>query len=135
MKRSTAWCLGFGAALAFYWSAATFGGGFDWRRHYRLMVTSDRAEATVTSVDPQNHNTAHYEFDANGQRYRGADQGMGGVGVGDTVIVYYLPADPTFSTVEPPGEDLGFTIIAPLVLSVLAGFIAMARVARTGTGS
>jgi hypothetical protein len=127
MKRSTAWLLGFGGALAFYWGAATFGADFDWVRHYRLLFSSARADATITSTEPHNHNTAHYMFQVDGHEYRNSGQGLGGVGVGDKIPVFYLPADPTFSTFKDPGDDLAFMIVAPLILSVLAGFGVMVQ--------
>jgi hypothetical protein len=125
MTRIQAWCLGFFAALTFYWGAATFGAGFDWMRQYRLVRKAIQTQAVVTSRELQNHNLAHYEFEANGKRYTGAGQGDGEVG--QTVTVFYLPDDPSFSTLKHPGEDLGFMIIAPLLLSTIAGFLFQAR--------
>src|SRR4029453_3443260 len=113
MTHSKAWCLGFFGALAFYWGAATLGGGFDWVRQLRLLRGAAEAQGVVTSREPENHNLAHYEFVANGKRYVAA--GQGGGAVGSAVRVFYLPHDPTFSILRNPGDDLGFMIIAPLV--------------------
>jgi hypothetical protein len=125
MTRFQAWCLGFFGALTFYWGVATFGGGFDWVRQYRLVKKATQTQGVVASREPENHNLAHYEFEANGKRYSGADQGGGAVG--HTVTVFYLPDDPTFSMLKNPGDDLGFMIVAPLLLSTLAGFVVRAR--------
>ena len=35
--------------------------------------------------------------------------------------MYYLPDEPSLSQLKKPGDDLGFMIVAPLVLSTLAG--------------
>jgi hypothetical protein len=113
MTRFQAWCLGFFGALTFYWTAATWGGGFDCVRQYRLLKEATQAQGVVTLREPQNHNLAHYEFEANGKRYSGT--GQGGGAVGQNVTVFYLPDDPTFSMLEKPGADLAFMIIAPLV--------------------
>ena len=119
MSQITAWCLGFVGALTFYWGAASFGGGFDWVRHYRLLKEASHTKGTITARgEPKN--SAHYEFEARGKRYRSV--GSGGGSVGDEVTVFYLPDDPTFSTLKSPGEDLVFMIVAPVVLSTLAGF-------------
>jgi hypothetical protein len=132
MKRTAAWCLGFGVALTFYWGAATFGGGFDWIRHWRLAQTSADAEAVVTRTEPNNHCAVFYEFEVEGQRYQnfGSDCAAR---VGDKLRVHYLPGDPTFSTLKGPGSDLAFMIGAPLILSVVAGLVVMARLSRPGS--
>jgi hypothetical protein len=129
MKRITGWCLGFAGALIFYWGAATFGGGFDWVRHWRLLRTSATAEAVVTRTEQSNHCAAFYEFEVEGQRYKnfGSDCDAR---VGDKLRVHYLPGDPTFSTLKGPGSDLVFMIGAPVVLSVVAGFVVMARLGK-----
>jgi hypothetical protein len=129
MKPITAWCLGFAATLTFFWGAATFGGGFDWVRHCRLARSSATAEAVVTRTEPGNHCAAFYEFQVAGQRYQnfGSDCGAG---VGDKLRVHYLPDDPSFSTLKSPGSDLVFMIGAPLALSVVAGFVVVARLRK-----
>lgn len=126
MKRRTAWCLGFGGALTFYWWAAT-GSGFDWTRHWKLARSSATVEAVVTRTEPNNHCAAFYEFEVDGQKYQnfGAECSAH---VGDKLRVNYLPGDPAFSTLRAPGSDLVFVIGAPLVLSVVAGFAVMLRI-------
>lgn len=124
MTRFQAWCLGFFGALTFYWTVATWGAGFDWVRQYRLLKEATQAQGIVTSREPENHNLAHYEFEANRQRYSGTGQGGA---VGQTVTVFYLPDDPTFSMLKNPGDDLAFMIIAPLLLSTIAGFVVRGR--------
>jgi len=82
----------------------------------------------VTSREPENHNLARYQFNANGKLYVGA--GQGGGAVGHAVNVFYLPDDPTFSKLNEPGNDLRFMILAPLVLSILAGFVVRAHAGK-----
>jgi hypothetical protein len=125
VKRLTAWFLGFFVALTFYWGAATFGAGFDWVREYRLLRHAVHTDGIVTAREPKNHNAAHYEFEESGKRYRSV--GQGGGRVGEKVTVYYLPDDPSFSRIVRPGDDLTFMVLAPIVLSTLAGFIVMLR--------
>ncbi len=129
MRRRTAWCLGFGGALAFYWGVAT-ADGFAWKRHYHLWRDAMRAEAVVTAVEPDNHNSVQYEFQAAGRRFRSSAQGVSGVAVGDRLTVSYLAGEPEFSLFRTPGQDLAFMIIGPMILSVLAGFVVMARVGK-----
>lgn len=129
MNWLTAWCLGFFGALTFYWSAATLGGGFDWGRHYRLFESSAQAEARVTRVEPDNHCAAHFEFEVAGQRYQGSGPACG-ARVGDRIHVHYLPGEPTFSTLKRPGDDLVFMIVAPLLLSMVAGVFVMLALGR-----
>ena len=128
MKRITAWCLGFVGALTFYWVAAT-SGGFDWVRHWKLARSSATAEAVVTRTEPTDHCAAFYEFEVEGQRYQNFGPDCD-AHVGTKLRVHYLPGDPTFSTLKAPGSDLVFMIGAPLVLSVVAGFVVMARLGR-----
>ena len=130
MKRISAWCLGFVGALTFYWLAASIS-GFDWTRHWRLAQASSKAEAVVTRTEPLNHCLAHYEFEVDGQRYQGSGPKCS-ASVGDKFHVYYLPREPTFSTLKKPGADLVFIIVAPIVLSVIAGFILAVRIGRPG---
>jgi hypothetical protein len=128
MKRTTAWCLGFFGALTFYWSAATFL-GFDWGRNYRLYESSAQAEARVARVEPANHCAAYFEFEVAGDRYQGSGS-VCGARVGDSIRVYYLPGEPTFSTLKRPGDDLVFMIVSPLLLSTVAGVVAILRFGR-----
>ena len=125
MKRLTAFCLGFGGALTFYWGAATFD-GFDWLRHWRLARGSATAEAVVTRTEPNNHCAAFYEFEVEGQRYQNFGPNCD-ARVGDRLRVHYLPGDPSFSTLRAPDSDLVFMVGAPVVLSLVAGFVVMAR--------
>ena len=95
----------------FYWVAAT-SGGFDWARHWRLAQTSSEVEAVVTRTEPNNHCLAHYEFEVDGQLYQGSDSKCS-ASIGDKLRVYYLPGEPTFSTLKKPDDDLVFMIVAP----------------------
>jgi len=97
--------------------------------HWRLARTSAEAEAIVARTEPDNHCLAYYEFAVAGQRYAGSGSACD-VGVGSKLHVYYLPGDPTFNTLRQPGSDLAFMIYAPLVLSVIAGFIVMIQIGR-----
>src|SRR5262245_25925566 len=130
MKPISAFCLGFFAALTFYWVAAT-SSGFDWAREWKLSHSSSQVEAVVTRTEPHNHCRAHYEFEVNGQRYYGSGSACS-ARIGDKLHVYYLPGDPTFSTIKSPGSDLVFMIFAPLILSAFAGLVVMARLGRPG---
>lgn len=130
LSRRSAWWLGFGAALTFYWTVATLGAGFPWVRHCRLALRSAQTEAVITATEPANHNAAAYEFEVEGRRYRSSGQGIGPVEIGDKVTVFYLPDDPTFSTTKSPSEDLAFMIVGPLLMSAFAGFVMRARVGK-----
>ena len=130
MTRKKAWCLGFFGALIFYWSAATLWSRFDWSREWKLTFSSADAEAVVTRIEPNNHCTTYFEFEVAWERYRNSGPQCG-VRVGDKLPVYYLPAEPTFSTLEKPGDDLAFMIVAPLLLSLVSGFVLMVRLGQS----
>jgi|GEM_PF-3381110 len=128
MRSISAWSLGFAGALTFFWGAATLS-GFDWSRHWRLARTSLETQAVVTRLEPHNHCAAYYEFEVTGRKYQGFGSDCS-AHVGDKLRVHYLPEDPIYSTLKEPGFDLVFMIVAPLVLSVVAGLVVMVLVGR-----
>jgi hypothetical protein len=131
MKPISAWCLGFFIALTFFWVSIT-SSGFEWKRQWRLAQASAEADAFVYRTEPHNHCLVHYQFEVDGEQYRGKGPGGCSAVIGDKVHVYYLPGQPAFSTLKTPGHDLSFVIVAPIVLSTIAGFITMVRLGRPG---
>jgi hypothetical protein len=124
-----AWCLGFAGALIFYLGATTFS-GFDWARHQRLVSEAAQAQATITSVEPNSHSFARYEFEVGGKRYQASATGVHDVRVGDHVTVFYLPTEPRFSTLRTPGSDLRSNIAASVAMAVVAGCVVAWRVGK-----
>lgn len=91
-----------------------------WLAWYRISYSGQEAHAVITRRQPENHQTCFFKYMVNSQEYEGSDQGCDSQ-VGETVLVTYLPKDPTFATVTPPKEQLAFLLLTPVVMSALAG--------------
>jgi len=103
-------------------------GSFNVPRLYPLARRSIQTVGTVTGFEPSNHRTVHYEFEANGKRFSGSQQG-GVEGKGTTIsarhTVFYLPEDPLTSCIGDPRPMLwnevmtaviGMVIFPPFIL-------------------
>jgi hypothetical protein len=78
--------------------------------HYQRLTRGVRGIGVVTALEPGNHQTVLYKFDAGGKTYSGAGRagfgnpGFGGLSVGQSVIIYYDSDDPNESCVGIPAE-------------------------------
>jgi hypothetical protein len=43
------------------------------------------------------------------------------------VEITYLPSDPSFATLQKPNDQIVFLILAPVIVSAIAGLIASAK--------
>lgn len=93
-------------------------------RFYELKRHGQQAQGVVTNLIPNNHREVDDSFVVNGRSHAG--RGVAGYGnaqfraitLGYSVIVYYLPEDPTVSCLGIPQE----LFANELTTIVLAGF-------------
>jgi hypothetical protein len=77
---------------------------------YRLRRIGVMASGVVTDLQPGNHQAVYYSYEVAGKAFSGIGRaGFGNpefccIRVGQTVIVYYLPHDPSESCVGLPNE-------------------------------
>jgi hypothetical protein len=84
------------------------------QRLYPLARRGILACGTVSSIDPKNHQAAHYSYEVDGKTYLGIQQGgVGNQGNGSPCnytltryIVYYLPENPRISCLGNPNSQL-----------------------------
>ena len=107
---------------------------------------SRTAHGTVTAREPNNHAVVRASYMVDGETYEIADSFIGppnpdftSVRTGDSVTVYYDPARPSEGVLAAPQArtpDLGFAVLAALVLSTLlsAGLVASRPLWRLLTG-
>jgi Protein of unknown function (DUF3592) len=120
------------AGLAVYFVVT----GTSWNRYRRLTTEGEEVSGTVTAKEPQNHAAIVYSYVVKQKTYNSI--GMAGHGnptfndlrIGDSVKVYYDPADPGVSCLGYPSEHfrdstIGVTLA---VVGLALGFlIALAR--------
>ena len=90
--------------------------------HFLQLRQGLRSNGVVTGLEPANHQAVRYKFDVSGNEYSGV--GRAGYGnsefcclsVGQNVIVYYDPADPSKSCLGIP-EKLIKNEIPPILLA------------------
>ena len=104
----------------------TMGGWLNW---YRLAREGRRTAATITRVEPRNHQRCHFEYSVHAARYQGLKDGCQAA-VGDTLTVTYSPAEPSFVTGGSPAGELGVQVIGSVVMAMLAGLAAALHVRR-----
>lgn len=119
----SAWVL---AAVAITVSVNTFGSG--WGDLSLLAHDGQRTTATVSELEPNNHNGCKYRFSIGGHSYTGSQERCAdSLRVGDSVPVTYLPSNPSVSTTGTAGSRLRrallITFLAPTALAVFAGFL------------
>jgi len=78
------------------------------RAKYQALSNGSGVYGNVASKEPSNHQIIRYTFQVNGQSYNGVGHGGHGnpsfdnLNVGDRVIVFYDPANPTLSCMGYP---------------------------------
>ncbi len=104
-----------------------------WFAWYHLSQLGQKTQAVVTRRQPEIHQTCFFKYTVGSREYEGSDQGCGSQ-VGRTVLVTYLPADPSFATIASPTEQFAFLVVTPFLMSALAGAVgawrSKARLAR-----
>jgi len=91
-----------------------------WLKWYELSHSGQGVQATITQLQPENHQTCFFRYTVDAHEYEGSDQGCHSE-IGRAVAITYLPADPTFATIASPNKQLAFLLLAPALLSGLAG--------------
>ncbi len=80
----------------------------DWRLHERLYEKGMHAEGVVTAKDVVGGKTVEYSFRVGEKSYRGqstagyGNPSFAALSLDDQVIVFYLPEDPSVSTMGDP---------------------------------
>jgi hypothetical protein len=97
-----------------------------WPTWYRLSTVGQKAEARVTAIQPELHQTCHFEFPVGATTRDGSASGCPAA-VGDVVDITYLPNDPTFTTLRDPKEELVGEVVGSLGMSAFAGLVAGMR--------
>ncbi len=134
MKPLQAGLVTFALALAFYWGGINLmtPGFLAW---YRLADTGQPAAATITEVRPSNHAGCSFTYEVGGKTFAGRDAGCADLGVGGTLAITYLPANPAFATRKDPQGELESEIFGPLVLASLAGVVVAMRLRKGNSTS
>jgi len=94
---------------------------------WRLSQSSERAMAQILDCTGKDGNTAIYLFRAGDRRYQGSGHVYGCSIHGDVkpLEIYYLPEDPTVSTVRNPehefSNDLRVALASSLLLPIALG--------------
>jgi hypothetical protein len=101
-------------------------GWLDW---YRITEKGARTPAIVTGRNRAVHDSCRFEFHVESRTYSGSQPGCG-LEVGMTAEVVYLPDDPSFATLRPPGSELLVRLIGPLALAGFAGIVSAWRTPR-----
>jgi hypothetical protein len=87
-------------------------GILDWSRFYWLSKRGVQIDGRVTSLEPENHNAVYYAYAVNGEGYGGIGaaskihRDSATMKVGETVPVVYDAADPGFSWLGDPNQEL-----------------------------
>lgn len=85
---------------------------FQWPKYRRLMTEGTWTNGWVVSKDAKRGRKVYYAFTVSEREYSGIGRaGYGNrefdeLGVGDRVVVFYLPKDPDVSTLGDPAEHL-----------------------------
>jgi Protein of unknown function (DUF3592) len=103
----------------------------------RLVVHGALGQATVLEVLPHDHNTLRYQYQVDGKRFRGQTQSwppnppLQQINLGQTVVIYYDPADPDVSVLGDPHGMLTNEIVSVgLAAIVLPTFLVIAWAGR-----
>jgi len=96
---------------------------YGWKHYEGVAAREQTVIGTITFHDKANHNQYRYVFSVAGKSY----EALGGIDrepiVGEEVVVYYDPLDPTTSAIR-DFKDLSSRSLGPVPLTV-AGIIAV----------
>ncbi|MEB0032127.1 hypothetical protein QN372_15305 [Undibacterium sp. RTI2.1] len=101
--------------------------GPGWLGWYEMSEKGQKIEATITQIQPENHQRCYFRYSIAGRNLDGTGDGCADLGVNGKLLVIYLPGDPKFVTTRNPNEELALTIIVPLLFSIIAGVIVALR--------
>ena len=105
-----------------------------WGAWYDLWRSGQTSQATVTSLHPQDHHGCSLKYTIDSKEYEAKDDGCYAQ-IGEVVSITYSPADPAFVTLKSPKQEFFSLVLAPVIVSVLAGLMAAWRAgARSNPG-
>ena len=107
--------------------------GLGWIDAYQLAHSGKITVATVTKLEPQNHDGCQYAFTVADHTYTRSEEGCGtGHQLGDRFAIIYLPTTPSVATMSSPGAALRGQILFNLLVPTLAaGVVGAGRRRRT----
>lgn len=110
--------------ITFFTVVGNFAEEHGWLSWYRLTVSGQKTNATITRIEPEIHQRCYYKFSIGTTNYEGWDDGCSSLGAGQIIPITYLPTSPTFSTTREPKSELLGMVLGPAFISVIAGIIA-----------
>jgi len=110
------WVLAF-TILALYFNLTQHG----WIAWYRLHSDGRTTAATITQLNPTNHNGCRYAYSVASRSYTHSEEGCADDHLlGDVISVTYSPSDPAFATVDDPLDRLRTALIVNLLVPTAA---------------
>ena len=108
--------------------------GLGWIDAYQLAHSGKTTVATVTKLEPQNHDGCQYAYKVADHTYTRSEETCGtGHQLGDRFAILYLPATPSVATMSSPDTELRNQILLNLFVPTLfAGVIGAERRRRKG---
>ena len=98
-----------------------------WYSWYEMSMNGQMTEATITKVQPEVHQNCYFRYEVKGKQYDGFSSGCSHLSIGQEMSVMYLPNNPSVVTTKEPKGELFFMVLAPLLLSSVAGVIVGVR--------
>jgi predicted neutral ceramidase superfamily lipid hydrolase len=89
-----------------------------------LAANSQTTTGVITSVEPNNHQSVHVSYSAEGRSQEIAWDGFPSASVGQAMVVYYRPGDSSDASLVWPRDLLVFATVQLTVLSLLFGLVA-----------
>jgi hypothetical protein len=108
--------------------------GLGWIDAYQLAHSGKTAVATVTKLEPQNHDGCQYAYTVADHTYARSEETCGtGHQLGDRFAIVYLPATPSVATMSSPGTALRGQILFNLLVPTLAAGVVVVAGRRRRT--
>lgn len=107
-------------------------------RYYELAVRGVALEATIIRLEPDNHRFVHYKYIVDKKEYYGVgNAGRGNaafddLGVGQAVLSYYSPANPSVSVLGNPRSHFQTALAGLLFLALVLPSAALYGLRRKG---
>ena len=98
-----------------------------WQAWYGLWRSGQTTRATVMQLHPEDHHGCSFRYTVDSKEYEAMDDGCN-ARVGEVVSITYSPTNPTFATLRSPKQEFLFLLLAPLLVSALAGLASAWRV-------
>jgi hypothetical protein len=107
--------------------------GLGWIDAYQLAHSGKTTVATVTNLEPENHDGCQYAYTVASHTYTRSEETCGtGHQLGDRFAIIYLPGTPSVATMSSPDTALRGQILFNLLVPTLAaGVVVAGRKRRT----